>query len=103
MSDTATAARRPRWGLRVLVAVLVIVAVAAVALAVAVRNRQEQERLGLGAVSAPGAPQEPDGPAGRTGAFTAQIDFTSMATGARTVPRRPSIWSPFAEATARSG
>ena len=79
MTDEA-GKKRPRWGLRVLLALLVIVAVAGVALAVAVHHRQEQERLGLGAVSAPSAPQELEGSTLRTGAFTAQIDFTSMRT-----------------------
>lgn len=84
MTDQTTK-RRPRWGLRVLVGLLVIVVVAGVALAVAVHHRQEQERLGLGAVSAPSAPQELEGSTDRTGAFTARIDFTSMATGAETI------------------
>lgn len=80
-----TIKKRPRWGLRVLVALLVIVVVTGAALAVAVHHRQEQERLGLGAVSAPSAPQELEGSTLRTGAFTAHIDFTSMATGAETI------------------
>ena len=84
MTDEA-GKRRPRWGLRVLLALLALVVVAGVALAVAVHHRQEQERLGLGAVSAPSAPQELEGSTGRMGAFTAQIDFTSMATGAETI------------------
>ena len=84
MTDEA-GKKRPRWGLRVLVALLAIVVAAGVALAVAVHHRQEQERLGLGAVSAPSAPKELEGSTGRTGSFTAQIDFTSMATGAETI------------------
>ena len=82
---TEPSAPRPRWGLRALVALLVVVAVAGTALVAAVLHRREQERMGLGAVSEPSAPQELEGPAGRTGAFTARIGFTSMATGAETV------------------
>ena len=84
MTDEA-GQKRPRWGLRVLVALLAIVVVAGVALAVAVHHRQEQERLGLGPSLPRSAPRCSRGSTGRTGSFTAQIDFTSMATGAETI------------------
>ena len=64
---------------------LVLALVAAAALAFAVQHRQEQERLGLGAVSAPEAPRTLEHSSGRTGAFTADVSFTTMATGAATV------------------
>lgn len=77
--------RGRRRGLRVLLGVAVVAVVAALALAVLVQQRQEQERLGLGAVSEPTAPRDLEAPAGRTGAFTARIDLTSMATGGETL------------------
>ena len=54
-------------------------------LAIAVNHRLEQERAGTGAVSAPTEVRELEGSAERTGAFTTEIEFTSMATGAATV------------------
>ena len=77
--------RRPRWCLRILVAIAAVLALGGVALFCAVQHRLEQERMGLGAVSAPTAPRRLEGASARTGAFTAQIDFTTMATGAKTV------------------
>ena len=78
-------AHRPRWGRRILIALAVVVVACGVALFLAVQHRLEQERQGLGAVLAPTAPQKLEGSTARTGAFTAQIDFTTMATGASTV------------------
>ena len=76
---------RPRWGLRILAAIAVVLVIAGVALAFAVHHRQEQERQGLGVVSEPTVPEELAGSTGRTGSFTAEVDFTTMATGAATV------------------
>ncbi len=80
-----TERKRPRWGLRFLAALGVVLVACGIALAVAVHHRQEQERLGLGVVSEPTAPQELAGSSARTGSFTADIEFTTMATGAATV------------------
>ena len=76
---------RPRWGLRILAAIAVLLVIAGVALAFAVHHRQEQERQGLGVVSEPTVPEELAGSTGRTGSFTAEVDFTTMVTGAATV------------------
>lgn len=81
----ASTRRRHPWRRRVLVLLLALALVAAAALAFAVQHRQEQERLGLGAVSAPEAPRTLEHSSGRTGAFTADVSFTTMATGAATV------------------
>ena len=83
--DRAPTRRRHPWRRRVLVLLLALALVAAAALALAVQHRQEQERLGLGAVSAPEAPRTLEHSSGRTGAFTADVSFTTMATGAATV------------------
>ena len=79
------APRRPHWGRRVLLGLLIVVVVAGVALFVAVQHRLEQRRLGEGAVQPPSEFVALEGSTGRTGAFTANIDFTSMATGAETI------------------
>ena len=79
------APRRPHWGRRVLLGLLIAVVVAGVALFVAVQHRLEQRRLGEGAVQPPSEFVALEGSTGRTGAFTADIDFTSMATGAETI------------------
>ena len=79
------APRRPHWGRRVLLGLLIAVVVAGVALFVAVQHRLEQRRLGEGAVQPPSEFVALEGSTGRTGAFTANIDFTSMATGAETI------------------
>ncbi len=71
--------RRHKWFVRIM-AVLVVVAVGlAIALTVAVHHRQEQERLGLGAVQPPTAPEELENSSGKTGSFTAHVEYTSMA------------------------
>lgn len=79
------ARRRPRWGLRVLLGLLALLVVAGVALAVAVWHRLDQRARGEGVVQAPSEFAALEGSTGRTGAFTASIDFTSMATGAETI------------------
>lgn len=78
-------ARRRRVGRWVLLGVLAVLVVAGVALAVAVTHRLDQERRGLGAVQPPSEFQRLEGSTWRTGAFTATIDFTSMATGSETI------------------
>ena len=71
--------RRHKWFVRI-VAVLAVAAIGiGVALTIAVHHRQEQERLGLGAVQPPSAPAELEGSSNRTGAFTAHVEYTSMA------------------------
>ena len=77
--------KRPHWGRRVLLALLAVVIVAGVALAIGVWHRLEQRRLGEGVVQPPSEFAVLEGSSGRTGAFTARIDFTSMATGAETI------------------
>ena len=79
------ARRRPRWGRRVLLGLLVVVVVAGIALFVAVQHRLDQRSRGEGVVQAPSEFAALEGSTGRTGAFTASIDFTSMATGAETI------------------
>ena len=83
----APAKRTPKrvWVLRILLALLAVVVVCGIVLAVAVHNRLEEERLGLGAVGAPQEFQALENTSARSGAFTAQIGFTSMATGEETV------------------
>ena len=81
----ATERRRPRWGLRVLLGLLIVVVVAGIALAIAVWHRLDQRSRGEGVVQAPSEFAALEGSTGRTGAFTASIDFTSMATGAETI------------------
>ena len=81
----ATERRRPHWGRRVLLALLAVVLVAGVALAVAVWHRLEQRRLGEGVVQQPSQFEALEGSSGRTGSFTARIDFTSMATGSEAI------------------
>ena len=83
--DLPSGRPRRRWGRRVLLVLLAVVAIAGVALAVAVRQRLDQERRGLGAVQPPSEFAALEGSSGRTGAFTARIGFTSMATGSETV------------------
>ena len=84
--DVASEApRRPRWGRRVLLGLLVLLVVAGVALFVAVQHRLDQRSRGEGVVQAPSEFAALEGSTGRTGAFTASIDFTSMATGAETI------------------
>ena len=64
------------------IALLVVLALSVIgggALAFAVHRRLEQERAGTAAVGAPSIPRELEGSTGRTGAFTARVDFTSMA------------------------
>ena len=78
------AGKRPGWG-RVLLALLAIAVVAGAALAIGVRRRLEQRRLGEGVVQPPSEFATLEGSTGRTGAFTARIDFTSMATGSKTI------------------
>ena len=71
--------RRHTWFVRI-VAVLAVAAIGVgVALTIAVHHRQEQERLGLGAVQPPSAPTELEDSSNRTGAFTAHVEYTSMA------------------------
>lgn len=82
---TEVAEKRPHWGRRVLLALLAVVIVAGVALAIGVWHRLEQRRLGEGVVQAPSEFAELEGSSGRTGAFTANIDFTSMVTGVETI------------------
>ena len=81
----ATERRRPRWGLRVLLGLLAFVVVAGVALAIAVWHRLDQRSRGEGVVQVPSEFAALEDSSGRTGAFTASIDFTSMATGAETI------------------
>ena len=81
----ATERRRPHWGRRVLLALLAVMLVAGVALAVAVWHRLEQRRLGEGVVQQPSQFEALEGSSGRTGSFTARIDFTSMATGSEAI------------------
>ena len=64
---------------------LAVVLVFGVVLAIAVNHRLEQERTGTGAVSAPTEVRELEGSTERTGAFSTEIEFTSMATGAAMV------------------
>ena len=78
MAESSRAKRRHPWALRIFIAVLVLAVAGGVALAVAVHHRQEQERLGIGAVAAPEAPRALNAEE-RTGAFTAHIEYTSMA------------------------
>ena len=86
MTATAPTGRpRQRWGLRVLLGLLVVVAAAGIALLAAVWHRLDQRSRGEGVVQAPAAFSELEGSTGRTGAFTARVDFTSMATGSETV------------------
>ncbi|MDN0062764.1 lipase family protein [Collinsella ihumii] len=77
--DRAPFYRRHPWLVRISAAVLIAAVGIGVALAVAVHNRQEQERLGLGAVEPPSAPVKLEGSTARTGAFTAHVEYTSMA------------------------
>ena len=71
--------RRHKWFVRI-VAVLAVAAIGiGIALTIAVHHRQEQERLGLGAVQPPSAPTELEDSSNRTGAFTAHVEYTSMA------------------------
>ncbi|MBM6778960.1 lipase family protein [Collinsella tanakaei] len=70
---------RHKWLIRI-VAVLVLVALGlGVAVNAAVQHRQKQEMLGLGAVQQPSAPVELEDSSNRTGAFTAHVEYTSMA------------------------
>lgn len=70
---------RHKWLIRI-AAVLVLVALGlGVAVNVAVQHRQKQETLGIGAVQPPSAPVELEDSANRTGAFTAHVEYTSMA------------------------
>lgn len=75
--------RRPRKGRRklkiALLAVLVAVVAGGAILAIAVHRRIEEERAGTIAMSAPSTPHELEGSTGRAGAFTAHVDFTSLA------------------------
>lgn len=71
--------RRHTWLVRIMAVLAVLVIGSAIAITVAVRHRQEQERLGLGAVQAPSAPEALEDSSGRTGAFTAHVEYTSMA------------------------
>ena len=77
--------KRPHWGRRVLLGLLVVVVVAGVALAVGVWHRLDQRSRGEGVVQAPSEFAALEGSTGRTGAFTVDVDFTSMATGAETI------------------
>ena len=77
--------KRPHWGRRVLLGLLVVVVVAGVALAIGVWHRLDQRSRGEGVVQAPSEFAALEGSTGRTGAFTVDIDFTSMATGAETI------------------
>ena len=72
-------ARRHKVALTVLAVLVVLAGVGAIALSVAVHERQEQERLGLGAVAEPGMPKELAASGGKAGAFTTEIEFTTMA------------------------
>ena len=85
MATAPTGRPRQRWGLRVLLGLLVVVAAAGIALLAAVWHRLDQRSRGEGVVQAPAAFSELEGSTGRTGAFTARVDFTSMATGSETV------------------
>lgn len=70
---------RHKWLIRI-AAVLVLVALGlGVAVNAAVQHRQKQEMLGLGAVQQPSAPVELEDSANRAGAFTAHVEYTSMA------------------------
>ena len=70
---------RHKWLIRI-VAVLALVALGlGVAVNAAVQHRQKQEMLGLGAVQPPSAPVELEDSSNRTGAFTAHVEYTSMA------------------------
>ena len=80
-----TAQARPHWGRRVLLALLAVVLVLGIALAMAVYRRLGQRSRGEGVVQAPSEFAALEGSTGRTGAFSARIDFTSMATGAETI------------------
>ena len=77
--------RRPHWGRRVLLGLLIVAVAAGVALAAAVWHRLDQRSRGEGVVQAPSEFSVLEDSTGRTGAFTASIDFTSMATGAETI------------------
>lgn len=77
--------RRPRWGLRVLLALAIIVATAGVALFAAVQHRLAQRSRGEGVVQAPSEFAELESAPGRTGAFSASVDFASSAEGSGTV------------------
>lgn len=74
--------RRHKVALAVLAVLAVVAGVGAIALSVAVHERQEQEQLGLGAVAEPGMPKELTTSNGKTGAFTTEIEFTTMADNA---------------------
>ncbi|MBM6687944.1 lipase family protein [Collinsella tanakaei] len=71
--------RRHKWFVRIMAVLVVVAAGLAIALTAAVHHRQEQERLGLGAVQPPTAPEELEGSSGKTGSFTAHVEYTSMA------------------------
>ena len=76
---------RRRYGRYIALGILAVLVVSGVALAIAVQHRLEQRREGTGAIGAPTEFRPLDGSSGRTGAFTANIEFTSMATGAETL------------------
>lgn len=71
--------RRSVWPRRVLLCLLAVLVIASIALAFEVRHRIEQRSLGIGAIDAPEAPRALGGSSGKTGSFTAHIEFTSMA------------------------
>lgn len=71
--------RRHKRLVRTVVLLALVVFGIGTATNIAIRHRQGQELLGLGAVEAPSAPVALEGSSGRTGAFTAHVEYTSMA------------------------
>lgn len=78
-SDKLPFRKRHPWFVRIAAALLVLALGFSAYIAVAVRNRLEQERLGLATIEAPAAATPIEGSSKRSGAFTAEIEFTSMA------------------------
>ena len=85
LAPVPEAPRRPRWGRRVLLGLLIVVVVAGIALFVAVQHRLAQRSRGEGVVQAPSEFVELDSASGRTGAFSASVDFASSAEGSGNV------------------
>ena len=78
-SDKPPFRKRHPWFVRIAAVLLVLALGFSAYIAVAVRNRLEQERLGLATIEAPTAATPIEGSSKLSGAFTAEIEFTSMA------------------------
>lgn len=70
---------RHPWFVRIALIVLVLVVGAGIYIGVSVHNRLEEERLGLAIISAPTVATQLSNSSSQTGAFTTEIEFTSMA------------------------